>query len=122
MQTLRAAWRRIGSAPALPVTVAFFALAVVAGLALDEAIVGGVLFAALVTYCVARESNGSDLFWIISAPSALSMLAHDAFGTPRRLAAVLLPSVFWAAWRIDRNGATSETADGAAGSATTDGA
>jgi hypothetical protein len=121
VSTARTAWNRLGKLPAFPVTAAFFALALLAGLTLGgtaASIVGLILFAALVIYCAARESQGSDLFWMIAAPNALSILAHEAFGAPRWLAIVLLPFVLWGAWRMDRRPAFGSTGDAAASSNT----
>jgi hypothetical protein len=101
------AWRRFGKLPATPFVAWYFALAILAGLTLgdDSTGVGLALTAVFIAYCIARTARGLDLFLAAACPNAAATLLHDIAGTPRWLAAILIPAVLLYARSIDREAA-----------------
>jgi hypothetical protein len=118
------AWAWLGALPALPLVVGFFVLAGAATLALGPTAataVGVALVAALLAYCVARPTGGTDLFLVVGAPNAGWQLLHDTFDAPTWVFFALLPIALIGAWSVD-HGADDEdagTADEDAGAADT---
>jgi hypothetical protein len=101
---IRRAWSRLGTLPALPLVVLFFALAAAATLLGDDTAttaIGVALVAALIAYCVARPAGGTDLFLAVAAPNAGWQLAKDLLGAPAWVFYALLPIALIGAWVAD---------------------
>jgi hypothetical protein len=117
------AWSWLGALPALPLVVGFFAIAGAATLALGPTAataVGVGLVVALLAYCVARPTGGTDLFLAVGAPNAGWQLLRDTFGAPDWVFFVLLPIALIGAWSAD-HGADDEDAGATRGDAATPG-
>jgi hypothetical protein len=100
---MRGLWRRFGRLHAVGVLCVWFAL--VATVALGASPPDALLAAAtalLVLYCIARRRGGWNVFWIAIAPHAISSLLHDIAGTPRWIAALLIPVALLVAWSDER--------------------
>lgn len=109
---IRRAWSRFGALPALPFVVLFFVVTGVATLTTDQTtstVVGVVLVALLLVYCVARPAGGTDLFLYVAAPNAGWQMAKDLFGAPYWVYLALLPIALIGAWNVDHPDEQDET-------------
>ena len=122
MSVVTRAWEWWGRLPAVGVVIGLFGLAFATITGLDDATastIGVVLLAALIASCVARPSDGADLFWLVSAPNAISVIAHETVGAPLWIATVLLPFVVYGAWCLDHPTVAADSSPAATAGAPT---
>jgi hypothetical protein len=107
MANSRSPWRRLGRLPAVAVVGAFFLMALLTALVLDDTaqdVAGSGLVVALITYCIARPHSGLDVFCFAAAPAATGTILHDIAGTPRWIGLLLIPLSLLMVWEADRTG------------------